>query len=31
VMGEYQGVKVLSPREFAELLGIVAPLPSGDV
>jgi len=31
VLGEYQGVKVLSPREFAELLGIVQPLtPSGD-
>ncbi len=26
VLGEYQGVKVLSPREFAELLGIVQPL-----
>jgi putative PIN family toxin of toxin-antitoxin system len=31
VLGEYQGVQVLSPREFAELLGIVAPLASGDV
>ena len=30
VLGEYQGVKVLSPREFAELLGIVAPLASDD-
>ena len=28
VLGEYQGVKVLSPREFAELLGIVQPLTS---
>jgi putative PIN family toxin of toxin-antitoxin system len=28
---EYQGVQVLSPREFAELLGIVAPLAPGDV
>jgi putative PIN family toxin of toxin-antitoxin system len=27
VLGEYQDVKVLSPREFAELLGIVPPLP----
>ena len=31
VLGEYQGVKVLSPREFAELLGIVALLASDDV
>jgi putative PIN family toxin of toxin-antitoxin system len=31
VLGQYQDVKVLSPREFAELLGIVAPLTSGDV
>ena len=31
VLGEYQDVKVLSPREFAELLGIIPPLaPSGD-
>jgi len=31
VLGEYQDVKVLSPREFAELLGIVQPLtPSSD-
>jgi putative PIN family toxin of toxin-antitoxin system len=27
-LGEYQDVKVLSPREFAELLGIVPPLAS---
>lgn len=25
VLGEYQSVKVLSPREFAELLGLVPP------
>ena len=30
VLGEYQGVKVLSPREFAEQLGIVPPLPAPD-
>jgi predicted nucleic acid-binding protein len=27
---EYQGVQVVSPREFAESLGIVAPLALGD-
>lgn len=30
VLGEYQNVQVLSPREFAELLGIVPPLTSSD-
>jgi len=30
VLGEYQGIKVLSPRTFAELLGITPPLVLSD-
>ena len=30
VLGEYRDVKVLSPREFAEWLGIASPLPPSE-
>jgi putative PIN family toxin of toxin-antitoxin system len=30
VLGEYRDVKVLSPREFAEWLGIAPPLPTSE-